>query len=48
MVDAREWGSGDIREHHRWWLRHFPHLQGESGGIAWNWWQYVIDPNTVP
>jgi len=46
-VTCAEWGNGDIREHHRWWFRHFPHLKGESNGIAWNWWQYVIDPNTV-
>ena len=48
LVDAREWGGGDIRAHHRWWLHHFPHIVGNSQGIAWNWWQYVIDPNTVP
>ncbi len=48
MVDAHEWGGGDIRAHHRWWLHHFPHITGETDGIAWNWWQYVIDPNTVP
>ena len=46
-VDTTEWGGGDIRAHHRWWLRHFPHIVGSSGGIAYNWWQYVIDPNTV-
>ncbi len=48
MVDCREWGNGDIRLHHRWWLRHFPHFAGASRSIAWNWWQYVIDPNTAP
>jgi hypothetical protein len=47
MVDCREWGEGDIREHHRWWFRHFPHIVGQSNGISWNWWEYVIDPNTV-
>lgn len=46
-VDCSEWGGGDIRVHHKWWLRHFPHTTGSSGGIAYNWWQYVIDPNTV-
>jgi hypothetical protein len=46
-VTCREWGNGDIRLHHLWWLRHFPHLTGENNGIANNWWQYVIDPNTV-
>jgi hypothetical protein len=46
-VDCGEWGDGDMRLHHLWWLRHFPHVDGESAGIAHNWWQYVIDPNTV-
>jgi hypothetical protein len=47
MVDCSEWGSGDIRKHHVWWFRHFPHFIGESDGISWNWWEYVIDPNRV-
>jgi len=47
LVDCSEWGDGDMRLHHLWWLRHFPHGDGESAGIAHNWWQYVIDPGTV-
>lgn len=46
-MNMHEWGNGDIREHHRWWFRHFPHIVGASGGISWNWWEYVIDPNRV-
>lgn len=46
--DARNWGSGDIRAHHVWWFKHFPHIGGETNGISNNWWQYVVDPNTVP
>jgi hypothetical protein len=46
-VNCQEWGSGDIRQHHLWWLGHLPHVTGKTGGIANNWWQYVIDPNTV-
>jgi hypothetical protein len=46
-VTCSDWGNGDIREHHRWWLRHFPHTVGEIGGISHNWWEYVIDPNRV-
>ncbi|MBC6935002.1 MAG: hypothetical protein DWB42_04110 [Chloroflexi bacterium] len=46
-VDCREWGSGDIRLHHLWWLRHLPHAAGTMDGIAHNWWQYIIDPNTI-
>lgn len=48
LVDCQEWGGGDIRAHHVWWLRHFPHVDGESNGISHNWWTYVIDPNQVP
>ena len=47
MVTCAEWGNGDIREHHRWWFKHFPHIKGQTNDIAHNWWQYVIDPNTV-
>ena len=46
-VDCSEWGNGDIRLHHLWWFRHMPHIMGETAGIAHNWWQYIIDPNTV-
>lgn len=47
MVNCAEWGNGDIRAHHVWWFRHFPHIVGQSDGISWNWWEYVIDPNRV-
>ncbi|NWF70912.1 MAG: hypothetical protein HXY40_17645 [Chloroflexi bacterium] len=47
LVDAREWGGGDIRAHHLWWLRHFPHVGGSINGISNNWWEYIIDPNRV-
>jgi hypothetical protein len=47
VVDSREWGNGDIRAHHKWWLSHFPHVQGKTNGISWNWWDYVVDPNLV-
>jgi hypothetical protein len=41
-VDCREWGNGDIRLHHLWWLQHFPRARGESNGRLHNWWEYVI------
>jgi hypothetical protein len=41
-VNCNEWGGGDIRLHHLWWFRHFPHVAGESNGISHNWWKYVI------
>lgn len=47
IVDCREWGNGDIRAHHQWWFRYLPHITGGAGGIAYNWWRYIIDPNTV-
>lgn len=47
-VNCAEWGNGDIREHHRWWLRHLPRAPGETDGISHNWWRYIVDPNTVP
>ncbi len=47
MVDCREWGEGDIRLHHLWWMRHFPHQTGQVSGISANWWKYVADPNTI-
>lgn len=48
LVDCREWGNGDTRAHHLWWFKHFPHINGQSDGIAHNWWEYVVDPDRVP
>ncbi len=45
QVNCAEWGDGDIRKHHTWWLRLSPHWTGNTNGIAWNWWQYVVDPS---
>ena len=47
MVNCAEWGNGEIRQHHIWWLRLFPHLTGQSNGISWNWWEYLADPGRV-
>jgi hypothetical protein len=47
LVNCREWGNGDIRQHHLWWLRHLPYVTGSSDGISHNWWEYVINPNKV-
>lgn len=46
-VTAREWGSGDIREHHKWWFRHIPKVAGYRNGVSNNWWQYIMNPNYV-
>jgi hypothetical protein len=47
QVNASEWGGGDIRAHHVWWLKHIPHVAGRTSGVHNNWWQYIIDPNLV-
>ena len=44
-LNCAEWGNGDIRRHHVWWLSLFPHVNGQSDGVAWNWWAYLADPN---
>jgi hypothetical protein len=46
-VSARDWGNGDIRLHHKWWLNHLPKTAGRVNGISNNWWRYVMDPNNV-
>jgi hypothetical protein len=46
-VTAADWGYGDIREHHKWWLKHFPKINGSKNGIYHNWWQYIANPNIV-
>ncbi|MDX9993075.1 MAG: hypothetical protein RBS68_13635 [Anaerolineales bacterium] len=46
-VNAKDWGNGDIRAHHKWWLNHFPKVGGRLNGIANNWWQYILDPNRI-
>ena len=46
-MTTNDWGNGDIRGHHKWWLTHLPKAAGETGGISNNWWWYVVDPNNV-
>jgi hypothetical protein len=46
-MTAADWGNGDMRAHHLWWLSHLPKASGESDGVSNNWWQYVVDPNLV-
>ena len=46
-VTAADWGHGDTREHHQWWLNHFPKTAGRRNGIHNNWWQYIMNPNNV-
>lgn len=46
-VDSTEWGKGDIRAHHKWWMGHFPHVAGRKNRIHNNWWQYIASPQQV-
>jgi hypothetical protein len=48
MVTCQDWGCGDGRGHHRWWLSHIPRTEGETDGVLNNWWRYILDPNMVP
>jgi len=47
QVNANEWGNGDIRLHHQWWMKHIPHVAGRKNGVHNNWWQYILDPHNV-
>jgi hypothetical protein len=44
-VDCTEWGNGDIRLHHKWWLSHLPRASGRTEGKLNNWWGYIVDFN---
>ncbi|UCE05385.1 MAG: hypothetical protein JSW07_17480 [bacterium] len=46
-VNCEQWGNGDMREHHKWWLKHIPNTEGKINGIYNNWWYYISDPNNV-
>ncbi len=47
QVNADEWGNGDMRILHKWWLKHLPKVAGRTSGVVNNWWQYTMDPNLV-
>lgn len=46
-VNYVNWGGGDIRAHHQWWLNHLPRMAGRQNGVHNNWWQYIINPHNV-
>jgi hypothetical protein len=48
QVNSEEWGGGDTRAHHRWWLRHLPRAPGRTQGKLNNWWAYVADFDRSP
>ena len=42
-MTCADWGRGDIRLHHIWWMQRFPHVAGSNEyGIAHNWWRYIV------
>ncbi len=46
-MSTQDWGGGDIRAHHKFWLSHLPKAAGSMRGVRNNWWHYVIDPNNL-
>jgi hypothetical protein len=40
-MTCADWGNGDIRAHHKWWLGRMPQVAGHTNGVLNNWWQYV-------
>lgn len=47
-VQCNDWGNGDIRLHHLWWMKRFPHVPGQTPtGKPNNWWERIIDPNRI-
>ena len=47
-VHCSEWGDGDTRAHHCWWLQHLPRSPGRTDDKLNNWWAYVADFNRFP
>jgi hypothetical protein len=47
MVNCSEWGNGDIRFHHKWWLSHLPKVEGSTSGVSNNWWEYFIELKNI-
>ena len=47
-VNCSDWGDGDTRAHHCWWLEHLPRSPGRTDGKLNNWWAYVTDFNRFP
>lgn len=46
LMTAADWGGGEIRAHHRWWLGRLPRAPGRGpDGKQANWWKYVADMN---
>lgn len=44
-MNCSEWGNGDMRSYHLWWLGHIPRVTGETDGVRNNWWHYLLLPD---
>lgn len=43
QMTCDDWGGGDIRRHHLWWMKRFPHVEGTTPTGKWNnWWRYIV------
>jgi hypothetical protein len=45
QMGCAEWGGGDMRLHHLWWLDHLPRVAGATDGVLNNWWAYLLRPD---
>lgn len=49
LMSCADWGNGDLRLHHKWWLTRLPKAPGLGpDGKQANWWKYVSDFNHYP
>lgn len=49
LVNMDDWGNGNIRAHHKWWLQRLPKAPGRNrDGKLNNWWSYMADFNRYP
>jgi hypothetical protein len=43
IMKREDWGGGEIRAHHMWWLKRLPHVEGMTPtGRFNNWWRYTV------
>jgi hypothetical protein len=47
-MTCAEWGNGDMRAHHLWWLDHIPRVAGATDSVSNNWWQYALLVDEIP
>jgi len=46
-MTCEEWGGGNMRLHHLWWLSHLPGVEGITDGVSNNWWEYILKPELI-